>query len=157
MAMRDQNTDRSRDSYTYFVTLQTRWMDNDIYGHVNNAHYYSYFDSAANKYLIEQAGLDIQNSDVVGLVVNSECNYHAPVAYPQTLEIGFRANKIGNSSVQYGLAVFVKGEDEASAHGTFTHVFVNQASGKSVPIPEKIRSALQRVHAQQSADPNLLN
>lgn len=143
--MTDKN--RSRNAYHYFVTLQTRWMDNDIYGHVNNVHYYGYFDTVANKYLIEQGGLDIQTSDVVGFVVNSQCNYHAPVQYPQLIEIGFRANKIGNSSVEYGLAVFVKDEDQAAAHGTFTHVFVNRHENKSAPIPEKIRSALKRVQA----------
>ena len=136
--------DRSRKNYHYFVTLQTRWMDNDVYGHVNNAHYYSYFDSAANLYLIEQAGLDIHSAEVVGFVVNSQCSYHTPIAHPQSLEIGFRANKIGNSSVEYGLAVFIKGEDQAAAHGTFTHVFVNRGSGKSVSIPQKIRSALEK-------------
>lgn len=134
-----------RTSYPYFTDITTRWMDNDIYGHVNNVVYYSYFDSVANKYLIEEGGLDIHNSDIIGFVVASSCQYRSPIAYPQAIEAGFRVNKLGNSSVEYGIAIFQQGQATASAEGTFTHVFVDRASAKSVAIPASLRQALEAV------------
>jgi acyl-CoA thioester hydrolase len=135
----------NRSDYAVFYSVSTRWVDNDIYGHVNNAVYYTYFDSAVNQYLIEQGELDIHSGDVVGFVVNSGCEYSSPVAYPDQLEVGIRADKIGNSSVQYGVAVFKKGATEASAHGHFVHVFVDKASNKAVSIPATIHTALQTI------------
>ncbi|GHA01899.1 hypothetical protein GCM10008090_08890 [Arenicella chitinivorans] len=132
-----------RDQYAYFAPITTRWHDNDIYGHVNNVVYYSYFDSVANRFLIEQGGLDIHQADIVGFVVNSTCHYHSPVAYPEPLEGGFKVNKLGNSSVEYGLAIFQQNADMASASGSFTHVFVDRHTGKSVSIPKSIRQALE--------------
>jgi len=134
-----------RSGYKYFADIITRWMDNDIYGHVNNVVYYSYFDSVANQYLIEQGGLDIYSAEIIGFVVASSCEYKSPVAYPQKLEAGFRVNRLGNSSVEYGIGIFVQGQAEASAQGTFTHVFVDRNSDKSVPIPAQIRAALEAV------------
>ena len=134
-----------RSGYKYFADITTRWMDNDIYGHVNNVVYYSYFDSVANQYLIEQGGLDIHSAEIIGFVVASSCEYKSPVAYPQKLEAGFRVNRLGNSSVEYGIGIFVQGQAEASAQGTFTHVFVDRNSDKSVPIPAQIRAALEAV------------
>tara|TARA_B110000114_G_scaffold176973_1_gene208235 strand:+ start:253 stop:630 length:378 start_codon:yes stop_codon:yes gene_type:complete len=120
-------------------------MDNDIYGHVNNVVYYSYFDSVANKYLIEKGGLDIQNAQVIGFVVASSCEYKSPIAYPEKIEAGFRVNKLGNSSVEYGIAIFKKGAPAPSAVGTFTHVFVDRGTDSAVPIPSDIRQALEAV------------
>jgi acyl-CoA thioester hydrolase len=100
--------DTQRQHYRYFSEVATRWMDNDIYGHVNNVTYYSYFDTVANQFLIEQGGLNIQTADVVGFVVASNCQYLVPITYPQALDVGFRVNRLGHSSVEYGLAVFVK-------------------------------------------------
>ena len=128
----------ARSDYRLFYPITTRWMDNDIYGHVNNVTYYSYFDSAVNRYLIEKGGLDIQNAPVVGYVVNSSCSYLSGIAYPDV-------NKLGNSSVTYGVGIFKKGEDKACAFGDFIHVFVNRAENKSVPIPAEIRSALEQL------------
>ena len=135
-------SDDQRSDYKYFSSITTRWMDNDIYGHVNNAVYYSYFDSVTNKYLIEKGGLDIHNSDVIGFVVASDCQYRSPVAYPELLDAGLRVNKLGNSSVEYGIAIFKEGARQASAMGTFTHVFVNRSTDKSVRIPSDLRAAL---------------
>jgi acyl-CoA thioester hydrolase len=140
---------RSRDNYVYFKTLSTRWMDNDIYGHVNNVTYYSYFDTIANSYLIEQGGLDIQQSANIGLVVASSCEYHAPIAFPQVIEGAFRVNKLGTKSVQYGLAMFDQEHSAACATGTFTHVFVERESRNSIAIPEPLRSALTRALIEQ--------
>jgi acyl-CoA thioester hydrolase len=134
-----------RAGYEYFAEITTRWMDNDIYGHVNNVVFYSYFDSVANQFLIERGGLDIQTAEVIGLVVASSCEYKSPVAYPELLDAGFRVNRLGNSSVEYGIGIFKQGQQSASAYGTFTHVFVDRATDKSVPIPAQIRLALESV------------
>lgn len=134
-----------RDHYGYFLDLKTRWMDNDIYGHVNNVTYYSYFDTLANQYLIDCGGLNIHTAEVVGFVVASNCQYLSPIAHPKTLQGGLRVEKLGTSSVQYGLAIFVQGQPQASAHGTFTHVFVDRTSNCSVPIPTAIRQALEQL------------
>lgn len=135
----------SREDYRVFYPITTRWSDNDIYGHVNNVTYYSYFDSAANRYLIERGGLDISDGRIVGYVVNSGCQYHAPVTYPEPIEAGLRVDRLGNSSVQYGIAIFREGEQRAAAHGHFVHVFVERAENRSVPIPENLRRALERL------------
>jgi acyl-CoA thioester hydrolase len=142
--MGDKALPRQAD-YRAFYPITTRWMDNDIYGHINNVTYYSYFDSVANRYLIEQGGLNIQSAKVVGFVVNSGCEYFSPVAYPDELVGGLRVDRLGNSSVQYGIAIFRKGEQEAVAAGHFIHVFVERASNKSVAIPQAIRAALEKI------------
>lgn len=135
----------TRDDYKVFYPITTRWADNDIYGHVNNVTYYAYFDTAANRYLIEEGGLDISDGTIVGYVVNSGCQYHAPITYPETIEAGVRVDKLGNSSVQYGIAIFKAGEDVAVAHGHFVHVFVEREANRSVPIPDNLRTALARL------------
>ncbi len=137
----------TRDNYKQFYPITTRWMDNDYYGHVNNVTYYSYFDTAANRYLIEAGGLDLDNASVIGVVVNSGCTYKKPVAYPQTLEAGLRVDRLGSSSVEYGLAIFAEGEQNASAFGHFVHVFVNRKTNLPVSIPEEIRTALEEIVA----------
>lgn len=135
----------TRDQYQQFYPITTRWMDNDYYGHVNNVTYYAYFDTAANRYLIEEGGLDLENSPVIGVVVNSGCTYRSPVAYPQSLEAGLRVDKLGNSSVQYGLAIFIEAAHEASAFGHFVHVFVDRKTNQPVAIPADIKTALQKL------------
>jgi acyl-CoA thioester hydrolase len=136
-----------RDDYKVFYPITTRWADNDIYGHVNNVTYYSYFDSAANRYLIEEGGLDITDSRIVGYVVNSGCQYHAPIAYPDEIEAGLRVDRLGGSSVQYGIAIFKAGQVNAVAHGHFVHVFVERAEDRATPIPGPLRQALERILA----------
>jgi acyl-CoA thioester hydrolase len=132
-----------RGAYAVFLPVVTRWMDNDVYGHVNNAHYYSFFDSAVNRYLIERGGLDIQHGATVGYVVSSACDYFGPVAYPEPLEVGLRVERLGNSSVHYALALFRAGGEEACAAGTMVHVFVDRTSGRPAPLPEQLRGALE--------------
>ena len=136
--------DTARPNYAYFQPISTRWMDNDVYGHINNVVYYSFFDTIANQYLIEEGGLDIHDAEVVGFVVASNCQYRSPIAYPQRLDGGFRVNRLGTRSVEYGIGIFRAGEEQAAACGTFTHVFVNRASSQSVPIPTPVREALER-------------
>ena len=135
----------NREDYKYFNPITTRWMDNDVFGHLNNVTYYSYFDTTANQYLIEQADFDIHNAPIVGFVVHSNCNYLSPIAYPDKIEAGLYVKKIGNSAVTYGVGVFKKGENTASAFGEFVHVFVNRKEKKSVSIPEKMRIAMEKL------------
>lgn len=136
-----------REGYRYFQSITTRWSDNDLYGHVNNVTYYSYFDSVANHFLIHEGGLDIMNAPVIGVVASSSCTYLSPVAYPQRLEAGLRVDRLGNRSVTWGVGVFAEGAVKASAFGQFVHVFVDRASGRPVAIPAAIRSALEGITA----------
>jgi len=138
----------TRDNYSRFYPITTRWMDNDSYGHVNNVTYYSYFDTAANQYLIEQGGLDLGSAPVIGVVVSSACTYQSSLAYPQRLEAGLRVDRLGNRSVQYGLAIFAEGESQASAHGHFVHVFIDRETRQAVAIPAEIRQALEKIEVR---------
>ena len=135
----------TRDRYPHFLSIQTRWSDNDIYGHVNNVTYYSYFDTVVNCFLIDQGGLDIETDNVIGMAVETMCKFNKPLAYPEVLEAGLRVGKLGNSSVRYEIGIFQEGAAEAAAMGHFVHVFVDRATGKPAPIPDAIRSALERV------------
>ena len=130
-------------NYHYFLPITTRWMDNDVYGHINNVTYYSYFDTVANHFLITEGGLDIHHSPVIALVVESHCSYRAPVAYPDRLRAGLRVDKLGNRSVTYGVAIFTDTDTEAVAHGQFVHVFVDRETRRAVAIPAQVRAALE--------------
>jgi acyl-CoA thioester hydrolase len=131
--------------YPFQTSITTRWSDNDIYGHLNNVAYYSYFDSAVNLWLIREGGLDIARGDAIGLVVESRCEYHVPLAYPATLRAGVRVDRLGNRAVTYGVAIFSESEPRAAAHGHFVHVFVERATRMPVPIPPRLREALARL------------
>jgi acyl-CoA thioester hydrolase len=123
-------------------------MDNDVYGHVNNALYYAFFDTAINEYLIAEGGLDITSGAVIAFAIESQCQYLRPLAFPGVIDVGLRVGKLGNSSVRYELAIFKQGEDLAAAAGYFVHVFVDRESQRPVPIPEPIRTALERLILQ---------
>lgn len=138
----------SRSDFGVFQPLTTRWKDNDVYGHVNNVTYYSWFDTAVNRYLIESGGLDIHSDPVIAFVVSSSCRYFSPIAYPESVEIGLRVDHLGNSSVRYGLGVFRTGEDTPCAEGDFVHVFVDRATNSARPVPEPIRAALQKIRRE---------
>jgi acyl-CoA thioester hydrolase len=131
-----------RQDYRFIFPIQTRWSDNDMYGHVNNVVYYSFFDTAANAFLIEHCGFHPQNAALIGLVVHSNCQYHAEISYPECIDVGVAISKIGNSSLQYQLAIFKKHDDTAVATGQFTHVFVDRHTRKSTPISSEMRRAL---------------
>jgi acyl-CoA thioester hydrolase len=135
----------TRAEYSRFLSLPTRWMDNDVYGHVNNALYYGFFDSAINHYLIAEGGLDINSGQAIGFAVESQCQYLQPLAFPEVVEVGLRVGKLGNSSVRYELAIFKHGETYAAAVGYFVHVFVDRQTQRPVPMPESIRTALTRL------------
>ena len=141
----------TRDAYRYFLALQSRWMDNDLYGHVNNVTYYSYFDTVVNYFLIEKGGLDIHAAPVIGVVVESHCNYASSLAYPDMINCGLRVGRLGSSSVRYEVGIFRNDEAEASASGHFVHVFVDRESNKPVPIPSPIRTALDGISVEDAA------
>jgi len=138
-------TPNSRGAYKHFLTISTRWADNDVYGHINNVVYYSFFDTVVNGYLIEQGALDIEKSEVVGLVVETQCNYFSSIAYPQRVDAGLRVAHLGNSSVRYEVGIFAEGGDTAAAQGHFVHVYVDRATQRPQGLPESLRAALQRI------------
>jgi acyl-CoA thioester hydrolase len=132
-----------RSAYPIFRPISTRWMDNDVYGHVNNVVYYSWFDTAVNAYLIEQGALDIHKGETIGLVVETHCNYFAPLAFPQTVQAGIRVAHLGNSSVRYEVGLFAQGAELAAAQGHFIHVYVDRQTRRPVPLPAQLKAVLE--------------
>jgi acyl-CoA thioester hydrolase len=134
-----------RTAYQYFRRIPTRWMDNDVYGHVNNVVYYSYFDTVVNAFLVHEGGLNIESGKVIGLCVESKCRYLSSIAFPDLLDAGLRVAKIGRSSVRYEVAIFRSGERSAAAQGYFVHVFVDRKTRRPVDLPVRMRNALTRL------------
>jgi acyl-CoA thioester hydrolase len=132
-----------RNEYGAFHRISTRWGDNDLYGHVNNVIYYTWFDTAVNALLIERGALDIQRGGTVGFVVETHCSYFRPVAFPTPVEIGIRVGSIGTSSVRYEMAVFVDDMSDALAQGHFVHVYVDRTTQRPVPLPPVLRRVVQ--------------
>lgn len=132
-----------RSAWPHFIAIPTRWMDNDVYGHVNNVQYYSYFDTAVNQFLIECGVLDIHKDAVVGFVVDSGCSYFSPVAFPDVVHAGVRVARLGNSSVRYEIALYRNEDSLPCAAGHFVHVYVERSSNCSVPIPVPVRTVLE--------------
>ncbi len=132
-----------RADYAWFDPISTRWMDNDPYGHVNNAVYYAWIDSAVNRALIEGGALDIARGPVIGLVVESGCRYFAPISYPETVHAGVRVAHVGRSSVRYEVGLFRNDEDEAAAEGFFVHVYVDRESRRATPLPDPLRAVVE--------------
>ena len=137
----------TRTHYHHFQTIPTRWIDNDVYMHVNNVVYYSFFDTAVNQYLIEQGVLNIEHSSVIGLVVETRCNYFSPITFPDLVHAGVRVEKLGNSSVRYGIGLFRNDDDVAAAQGHFVHVYVDRDTRKAATVPADMRTALERILA----------
>jgi acyl-CoA thioester hydrolase len=142
-----------RSAYALHRRISTRWADNDAYGHVNNVVYYAWFDTAVNAHLIEQGALDIHEGATIGLVVETHCNYFAPVVFPQPVEIGIRiattSSGLSGSSVRYELGVFVADASGAfevcAAKGHFIHVYVDQQTRRPVPLPLHLKSVLENI------------
>ncbi|WP_295646264.1 thioesterase family protein [uncultured Methylibium sp.] len=134
-----------REAYRVFSALPTRWMDNDIYGHVNNVVYYSLFDTAVNGYLIESGALDIHQGSVIGLVVETHCNYFEPVAFPQVIEAGLRVAHVGSSSVRYEIGLFAASTGPTAARGHFVHVYVDRRTQRPTALPQNLLNALDRL------------
>ncbi len=133
----------SRSAFRLFRPVPTRWMDNDVYGHVNNVVYYSYFDTAVNAHLVDNGVLDPATSPVTGLVVETSCTYFESISFPETVEAGIAVDKLGRSSVTYRVAIFKERAELAAAQGRFTHVYVDRASGRPVEIPAATRAVLE--------------
>ena len=131
-----------RADYPHFLAIPTRWMDNDVYGHVNNVVYYSWFDTAVNAHLIEQGVLDTAKSEVIGLVVETQCQYFESLAFPQNVEAGIRVAHIGSSSVRYEVGLFAQGAPLTAARGQFVHVYVDRATQRPVPLPDALKAVL---------------
>ena len=132
----------SRAEYRYFLDIPTRWMDNDVYRHVNNVTYYSWFDTAIARFLLGSGAINLTDSPVVGVVVETLCRYHAPIAFPETVTAGLRVERLGTTSIRYGVGIFREGEDSASADGHFVHVFVDRATQtRPTPLPDELRAA----------------
>jgi acyl-CoA thioester hydrolase len=132
-----------RGAYRAFHDITTRWMDNDVYGHVNNVVYYSWFDSAVNGHLIGEGALDIHRGEVIGLVVETQCNYFSPIQFPQPVEAGIRVAHMGRSSVRYEVGLFVKGQDQTAAKGHFVHVYVDRTTRRPADLPPKLKQVLE--------------
>lgn len=135
----------SLNDYPYAVRIPTRWQDNDIYGNVNNVVFYTFFDTAVNRFLSDEAKMDFRNSPVVAHVVSSQCQFISHVAYPEDVEVGVRVAKIGRSSVTYGVSIYAGTNQRRVAHGQFVHVFVDRTTNRVVPVPARTKSALERI------------
>ena len=131
-----------RSDFVAFEEIHSRWMDNDAYGHINNVVYYSFFDTAVNRYLIERNVLDVLKSEAIGFVIETQCKYFSPIAYPDLVHVGLKVTHLGNSSVKYEVAIFKNDDDVASAAGSFVHVYVNRSTNKPTPIPQDVREIL---------------
>jgi len=134
-----------RSDFPHFLVIPTRWMDNDVYGHVNNVVYYSYFDTVINEYLIREGGLDILDGAAIGYCVESHCRYIAPLAFPEIIDAGLRVVHLGNSSVRYEIALFPQGDKTPAATGWFVHVFVARADDRPTAIPPRLRECMERI------------
>ena len=138
----------TRADYPHFLSISTRWSDNDVYGHVNNVVYYSYFDTVVNEYLLRAGVLDFSEGETIGLVVETRCNFFASVVFPQRIDAGLRIDTLGNTSVRYEVAIFAEDSEEAAAQGHFVHVYVNRVTRRPVPLPAPLVAALKPlVHA----------
>ncbi|MFM0161141.1 MULTISPECIES: acyl-CoA thioesterase [Paraburkholderia] len=132
----------SRDAYRHFLSIPTRWMDNDVYGHVNNVVYYSYFDTVVNEYLLRMGVLDFEHGEAIGLVVETQCNYFSSVAFPDRVDAGLRVARLGSSSVRYEVGLFREGEAEPAAQGHFVHVYVDRIARRPMHLSDAMRAAL---------------
>ena len=137
-----------RNKYKHFLSIGTRWRDNDIYGHVNNIEYYSYYDTVINSYLIASGGLDIHRGTLIGVCAESHCKFLAELSFPETLEAGLCVEHLGTSSVRYGIGLFRSGVDAAAAEGWFVHVFVDRSTRRPSPLTAALRAALEALHIE---------
>ena len=135
----------TRADYKHFLRIPTRWHDNDVYQHVNNIIYYSFFDTVINEYLMREGGLDYEHGAIVGLAIETHCQFKKSIKFPQAIDAGLRIGKLGNSSVRYEVGIFIEGDDDCAAFGHFVHVFVTRPENKPTPIPPRLRDAMARL------------
>ena len=142
---RDTPRPETRADYRRVLAIPTRWMDNDVYGHVNNVVYYAWFDTVINRFLIDEGGLDITAAPTIGVCVESQCRYFRSVTYPEAVDAALRVATLGRTSVRYEIGIFRAGDAEPCAAGHFVHVFVDRTTRKPVPIPAPLRAALSLI------------
>ena len=135
----------TRRDFGHFLRIPTRWHDNDVYQHVNNTIYYSFFDTVINDYLIREGGLDFEHGEVVGLAIETHCQFKKSIQFPQAVDAGLRIGKLGNSSVRYEVGIFIEGDQDLAAFGHFVHVFVSRPGNRPTPIPPSLRAAMNRL------------
>jgi acyl-CoA thioester hydrolase len=140
-----------RADFPHLLDIPTRWHDNDVYGHVNNVDYYAFFDTVINDWLIREGGLDIHSGATIGLCAESHCKFLAPVSFPDTVEAALRVGHLGNRSVRYEIELYLKGAEAPIAEGWFVHVFVGRDDRRPRPIPDGIRSSLERLLVKEAA------
>ncbi len=149
----DRAQPRPRTDFAVFRSISTRWADNDAYGHVNNVVYYAWFDTVVNAHLVESGLLDIERSPSIGLVVETRCHYFAPLAFPQTVELGLQVARLGQTSVRYEIGVFAEGALYSAAHGHLVHVYVDRSTRQPTPLPTALRARLQSLVNPRSPAP----
>ena len=149
LPMSERKPLRERSHYRAWRPIATRWMDNDVYGHVNNVVYYSFFDTAVNAWLVEKGLLDIEKGPIIGLVVETGCTYARPVAFPEEVQAGIAVSHIGKTSVRYEIGLFVKGSNQPAAQGFFVHVYVDRENRRPQPLTEKWRKLLSTIELQE--------
>jgi len=147
--MSELPTAEPRRAYPFFTRITTRWMDNDLYGHINNVVCYSFFDTAVNSYLIERGAIDIHAGNVIGLVVEAHCNFFAPLEYPNVVEAGVRVGRVGSSSVRYEVGLFADAADSSAASGHFVHVYVDRKARRPIALPRELLAALAPLRTDQ--------
>jgi acyl-CoA thioester hydrolase len=135
----------TRAAYKHFLRIPTRWHDNDVYHHVNNTIYYSFFDTVINEYLMKEGGLDYEHGPIVGLAIETHCEFRKSIKFPQAVDAGLRVGKLGNTSVRYEVGLFIEGDEECAASGHFVHVFVTRPENRPTPIPTRMREAMMRL------------
>jgi acyl-CoA thioester hydrolase len=150
----DNTAPEQRNQYPHFLMIPTRLMDNDVYGHVNNVIYYSYFDTVVNRYLIDQGVLDLEKSPIIGLAVETQCRFFKPITFPDTVHAGLRVGKLANRSVRYEIGLFRNEEEGAAAQGHFIHVYVERVTRKSTAIPPETRKALEQILVPRAVEIN---
>ena len=143
----EQSRPTLRAEYPHLRWITTRWSDNDVYGHVNNVVYFSYFDTVVNQYLIEQQALDIHGGEVIGLVVENTCRYFQPLQFPDRVAAGVLVERLGRSSVVYRIGLFRDEAEEPAAQGRFVHVYVDRTSRRPVELPAALRRVLEPLQA----------
>jgi acyl-CoA thioester hydrolase len=145
-----------RESFTRFVPLTTRWSDNDVYGHINNAAYFTFFDAAVNSLLVDAGLLHPATSEVIALVVENSCAFFSSLSFPEAVEIGVVVERLGRTSVRYKVAAFGRGAGVASAAGRFTHVYVDRATRQPIPVPDGHRKLLESLRPALPPTPRAL-
>jgi acyl-CoA thioester hydrolase len=145
----------TRADFRFFLPIATRWMDNDIYGHINNVTYYSYFDTVVARFLLGEGAINLSDSPVIGVVVETQCRFHAPIAFPDDITAGLRVERLGNTSIRYGIGIFRQEEEAVSAEGHFIHVYVDRATQRRpTPLPDRLRHAASGILVPGTGDTN---